>query len=122
MTATATERSLFGEIAGYWHGEGPLWRLYWVYGVLVSTLGGIVLLYLTLAGAGVWVLLPVMAVGFVYTAWLLVGIWRCAFNVRGTPLGIERETWGWIARLLTFGWVLNAGGGSLLLLQMALGY
>jgi hypothetical protein len=28
----------------YWRGEGPLWRLYWIYGVLVSTAGGTILM------------------------------------------------------------------------------
>lgn len=112
-----------GELRRYWHGQGPLWKLYWLYGVLLSTLGGAALLAFTVQRAlPVAALVAALALGLAYTGFILVAIWRCAFNIAGTPLGIEREAWGWLARLLTFGWAINAAGASLLLLQVALGY
>jgi hypothetical protein len=92
----------------YWRGEGPLWRLYWIYGVLVSTAGGTILMtaaiYRLLPS---WAILLLALLGLAYTAWILVSTWRCAFNIESPRvLGIEREALGWLARVLTFGWVL----------------
>jgi hypothetical protein len=107
----------------YWRGEGPLWRLYWIYGVLVSTAGGTILMT-----AAIYRLLPAWAIlllallGLAYTAWILVSTWRCAFNIESPRvLGIEREGLGWLARVLTFGWAINAVGATFLLLQIAFG-
>lgn len=123
MTTTRSHDGLADELRRYWHGEGPLWKLYWIYGVLLSTLGGTFILAVTLQRAlPVPVLALLLAVALVYTGAILVSIWRCAFNIAGDPFGIDREAWGWIARVLTIGWVLNAAGGSLMLLQYAMGY
>jgi hypothetical protein len=35
---------------------------------------------------------------------------------------MEREMWGWLARILTFGWAINAGGAVVMLLQYMLDY
>lgn len=123
MAFSRSQRGLVDEFRLYWRGEGPLWKLYWVYGVLVSTLGAAIIL-----GAVAEGLLPVpllvilLACALAYTAFIQISVWRCAFNIGTDPLGIDREAWGWIARVLTVGWALNAIGGSLLLLQLALGY
>lgn len=97
--------------------------------MLLSTLGGAFILAATLQLALPLPLplpLPVMvlllAVALVYTGAILVSIWRNAFNIAGDPFGIDHEAWGWIARVLTIGWALNAAGGSLMLLQHAMGY
>jgi len=112
-----------GELRRYWYGQGPLWKLYWIYGVLLSTIGGTALLAGTLQRAMPLPLLVAgLAAGLAYTGFILVAIWRSAFNIAGHPLGIDREAWGWLARLLTFGWAINAGGAAVLLLQVALGY
>lgn len=111
------------ELRRYRHGQGPLWKLYWIYGVLLSTLGGTALLAVTVQRAlPLPLLLAALAAGLAYTGLILVAIWRNAFNIAGRPLGIDRDAWGWLARLLTFGWALNAAGAALLLLQVALGY
>jgi hypothetical protein len=107
----------FGEIRRYWRGEGPLWRLFWIYGVLVGTAGGTAILASVRSGAAPSVTVGLVAVGLAYTAWVLVGVWRCAFNMSRRPFGVDRETLGWMARLMTFGWAINAVGVSLLVLQ-----
>ena len=123
MSAHASRPGLIGELRHYWHGEGPLWKLYWVYGVLLSTLGGTFLMAGVLRHAlPMPLLLAILAAGLAYTGFILVSIWRSAFNIAGTPLGIEAAAWGWLARALTFGWALNAGGAALMLLQYALDY
>lgn len=112
-----------GELHRYWLGKGPLGTLFWVYGVLFSTLGGTVLTTAVTQGLlPLSALLGLILLGLLYTGFILISIWRCAFNISSTPLGIERETWAWLARILTFGWALNAGGASLMLLQYALKY
>lgn len=104
----------------YWRGEGPLWRLYWIYGVLVSTAGGAAILSLVLLRLiSPWVALTLILIGLLYTAWILISVWRCAFNIASNPLGVEPEVWGWLARVLTFGWAINAVGLSFLVLQLA---
>ncbi|HKJ95717.1 MAG TPA: hypothetical protein VKA32_08825 [Gammaproteobacteria bacterium] len=85
----------------YWHGDGPLWHVYWLYGVL----GSVVLLAL-LAWISRYTGVTPMAYTLgavalaVYTVWILVSVWRCAFNVRN-------RTWAHVARALTLFWALN---------------
>lgn len=127
MTTSLSHGGLADELRHYWHGEGPLWKLYWIYGVLLSTLGGAFILAATLQRAlplplPLPVLVLLLAVALVYTGAILVSIWRNAFKIAGDPFGIDHEAWGWIARVLTIGWALNAAGGSLMLLQHAMGY
>lgn len=123
MTMAQARPSILEELRRYWHGEGPLWKLFWVYGVLVSSAGGALLTATVVhrALAPAMLVLP-LAIALLYTGFILVSIWRSAFNITTDPLGIDQETWGWIARTLTFGWAINAAGGCLMLLQFALGY
>lgn len=123
MMVSQSHGGLLDELRHYWHGEGPLWKLYWVHGVALSTLGGAAILGGVLAGAiPVAVLVPVLALAMLYTGFIQVSVWRSAFNIASDPLGIDREAWGWMARVLTVGWALNAAGGALMLLQFAMGY
>jgi hypothetical protein len=72
----------------YWRGEGPLWRLYWIYGVLISTAGGTLIMTATLYHLfSPWLILALVLLGLAYTVWILVSTWRCAFNIEGEPLG-----------------------------------
>lgn len=48
-----------------------------------------------------------------YTAWFLVGTWRCAYNVSGEPLGMSREGWALLARMLTVAWAINVAAAGL---------
>ena len=123
MNTSHTRHGLLHEVQDYWHGDGPLWKLYWIYGVALSTLGGAFILTAVMQRAlpvGVLLLLLLGALG--YTGLILLGIWRNAFNIAGAPFGIAREAWGWIARILTFGWAINAAGGALMLLQYTMNY
>jgi hypothetical protein len=103
----------------YWEGKGPLWKVYWIYGVLLS-----VVLAAIVAAAGLrhWVSLPAliaMVVGLaIYTGWILVSVWRCADNIEGRPLGLEPDVWSSLARALTVGWAINVLALSILLIQM----
>ena len=93
----------------YWRGDGPLWRVYWLYGVAVS--GGAQVLVALAALLG-WLTPPVLAgtvaAAAVYAQWLFVSVWRCAPNVRTDALGISRGAWGVLARLFTLAWTVGA--------------
>jgi hypothetical protein len=59
-----------------------------------------------------------VALGAIYTVWILVSIWRCAGNIDSpAPLGVPRDVWSMLARRLTVAWAINAGGMSVMLLQ-----
>jgi hypothetical protein len=100
-----------------WRGDAPLWQVYWLYGVLASgAAAAAVLLAATQGWIGPAGLLLMLAVGAAYTAWVLVAIWRCAFNVRGALLGVPPEAWGVLARWLTITWAINLAGLAAMLL------
>lgn len=93
-------RTFFSTEIRSWRGEEPLWRVFWVSGVRRSSV--IAAFY----GAALYtehvalqqILLPCFAV---YTAWILVSVWRCAENSR-------TRLWSLLARLLTVAWAGNA--------------
>lgn len=107
-------------VAHYWRGEGPLWKIYWLYGVLLSVALAVVI---AVAGLGHWVRLPgliAMLVGLtIYTGWILVSVWRCAENVEGRPFGYDPELWTALARTATVAWAINEVALSILLIQMS---
>jgi hypothetical protein len=104
----------------YWRGKGPLWKIYWLYGVLLS-----VGLTVVIAAAGLRhaVALPgliLMVVGLaIYTGWILISVWRCAENFEGRPFGYDPSMWTSLARSLTVAWAINVLGLSILLIQMS---
>jgi hypothetical protein len=107
-------------VAYYWRGDGPLWKIYWLYGVLLS-LGLAVVA--AAAGLGHWVPVPgliAVLIGLAtYTAWVLVSVWRCAENVEGRPFGYDPELWTALARTATIAWAVNEVALSILLIQMS---
>ena len=108
-------------IQEYWRGKGALWKVFWLYGVLLST--GLAAIIAT-AGLLGWVVLPgliAMLAGLaVYTGWILVSVWRCAENIAGNPFNFEPGLWTWLARWLTVAWAINVAALSILLVQMSL--
>ncbi|KAB2937159.1 hypothetical protein [Hyphomicrobium sp.] len=89
-------RACFATELRAWHGEEPLWKVFWGYGVLASAV--LAFLYLIAMDekrvAMQQMLLIVLAA---YTVWILVAIWRCAAN----------SPWGALARGLTIAWAAN---------------
>ena len=101
-----------------WRGAAPLWRVYWLYGVLGSAILTVFIVAPTLMG---WYTTPMLAlalaIGLVYTAWIVVSTWRCAFNIKGEPFGLPRDSLAMLARWLTVAWSINVLGLSAMLLQ-----
>jgi hypothetical protein len=82
-----------------WHGEEPLWKVFWVYGVATSVT--VVVLYVVAFYDGRMTLRQVFLPCFAaYTAWILVSVWRCASNT-------NEKLWGTLARFLTVAWAGN---------------
>src|ERR1039458_139891 len=82
-----------------WHGEKPLWKVFWVYGVATSVT--IVALYVVAFYDGRIALRQVLLPCFgASTAWILVSVWRCASNT-------NEKLWSTLARFLTVAWVGN---------------
>jgi len=99
----------------YAEGDAPLWKAFWLWGVVLSWI-----LFAAFATAinsvGIsWLLFAVATIVMIpYTAWILVAVWRCAFNVRN-------DLWGYLARFLTVVWSLNIGiAAGLLVSELAL--
>jgi len=110
------------DLGPWWKGTGRLAPLYWGWGVAASLVIAAVVGIPPLMGwvgpgwaiLGVLVLMP-------YTAWIQICVWRCADNIDSpAPLGIDRAVWSALARVLTIGWTINAGGLCLMLLQWAM--
>lgn len=86
-------------VSRYWHGHGPLWEAFWLYGVTTSL---VLAAIFTVAFVQkiLWLQLLMIPVFAVYTAWIVVSVWRCAPNVHDQRLVP-------IARGLTIAWALN---------------
>jgi hypothetical protein len=82
-----------------WRGEQPLWKVFWVYGVVTS--GVLITFYVIAFYVDRIALRQMLLFCFApYTAWILVSVWRCANNT-------EERIWGLFARLLTVAWACN---------------
>lgn len=96
----------------YWKGEGSLSRLFWLYGVLFSSLAIALVAWAFLTERITeQALVGAVLLLFVYTVWILVSVWRCAAR-RG-----DDDFYGSMARWLTIAWAINAilVGGFVLL-------
>ncbi len=100
--AGMTRAADIGEtISYYWQGQGPLWKVFWLWGVAGSWLLAAIFLTITRAWGLSWALYVVMAtIMTIYTIWILVSVWRCAAHARN-------EQWQVLARVLTVAWALN---------------
>jgi hypothetical protein len=82
-----------------WRGEQPLWKVFWVYGVVTS--GVLITFYVIAFYVDRIALRQALLLCFApYTAWILVSVWRCAINTRD-------RLWSLFARLLTVAWACN---------------
>lgn len=82
-----------------WRGEAKLSTVFWLHGVLISVV------FITLFAGSLYrgqvFLEQALLIGFaVYTAWVLVSIWRC--SLAADPF------WGVLAKVLTVFWAANS--------------
>ena len=82
-----------------WRGQASLATTFWGYGVYVSLV--LIAIFVAALMQGDAALQQTMIGLFaIYTAWVLVAVWRCAETAR--------QPWGIMARLLTIAWVANS--------------
>lgn len=82
-----------------WRGQQPLWKVFWVYGVVTS--GVLITFYVIAFYVDRIALRQALLIFFApYTAWILVSVWRCANNTR-------ERFWSLFARLLAVAWACN---------------
>ena len=82
-----------------WRGEARLWTVFWLHGVLVSSV--LIGFYVSSIYRSEALLEQALLICFgVYTIWILFSIWRC--SLAADPF------WGLLARWLTIAWAANA--------------
>lgn len=88
-------------IIAYPSGEGPLWKVFWLYGVIPSNLLLAAILAMLWREAPVGPIIAMLAVLLVYTGWIVVSVWQCSDNVK------RENYYGVLARWLTVAWAAN---------------
>ena len=88
-------------LLSYWNGEQKLWKAFWLLGFIFQILFFYFLLFLLYVGMLLkltWsIKITIFLLSNIYTVWILVSIWNCAYNVK-------TKIWGDISRLIV---VLN---------------
>ncbi len=88
-------------LLSYWNGEQKLWKAFWILGFIFQILFFYFLLFLLYVGMLLkltWsIKITIFLLSNIYTVWILVSIWNCAYNVK-------TKIWGDISRLI---FVLN---------------
>ena len=82
-------------LLSYWDGEQKLWKAFWLLGFIFQILFFYFLLFLLYVGMLLkltWsIKITIFLLSNIYTVWILVSIWNCAYNVRN-------KTWGHLSR------------------------
>ena len=88
-------------LLSYWKGKKKLWKAFWVMGFVFQILIFYFLLFLLYVGQFIgltWsIKITVFLISNIYTIWILVSIWNCAYNVK-------KKIWGDLSRVIV---VLN---------------
>ncbi len=79
-------------IGAWTYGEERLWKPFWLGGLVGGIIWSIIIAIAELGGVYVTLLFQILYL--IYSIWILVCVWRCAFNV-------DWVGWGYIARALT---------------------
>ena len=84
-------------LLSYWNGKQKLWKAFWLMGFVFQILFFFFLslfLVIGLALGLTWsIKIFIFLVSNIYTIWILVSIWNCAYNVK-------KKIWGDLSRLL----------------------
>ena len=88
-------------LLSYWNGKQKLWKAFWVMGFVFQILFFYFLLFLLYLGLLIGLTWSIKIIIFlmsnIYTIWILVSIWNCAYNVKN-------KIWGNLSRVIV---VLN---------------
>ena len=89
-----------GTFAAYWRGQAPLWKVFWLWGVVGSWILAAVFATAVVSLGLSWTVYVITGcIMVIYTVWILVSVWRCAEHAT--------DQWRLIARMLTVAWALN---------------
>ena len=84
-------------LLNYWHGKEKLWKAFWIMGFFLQFIVAYVLLFLLYLGSSIGLTWSIKIIIFilsnVYTIWIWVSIWNCAYNVK-------KKIWGHISRFI----------------------
>jgi hypothetical protein len=75
-----------------WKGEEKLWLVFWIYHFLIGTLLSFNMEGM-IASMSLWMSVFYMLVILAWAVFVMVGLWRCAFNAK-------RRIWGIFARAI----------------------
>ena len=88
-------------LLSYWNGKQKLWKAFWIMGFVFQILFFYFLLFLSYIGflfGLTWsIKVTIFLISNIYTIWILVSIWNCAYNVKN-------KIWGDLSRVIV---VLN---------------
>jgi len=88
-------------LLSYWKGKQKLWKAFWIMGFVFQILIFYFLLFLLYIGQLIgltWsIKITIFLISNIYTIWILVSIWNCAYNVK-------KKIWGDLSRVIV---VLN---------------
>jgi hypothetical protein len=74
-----------------WRGEEKLWKVFWIYWVIASIIIRIIDKATGNTNAEVYTKLDLLEI--LYGLWILVSLWRCAFNTKWKYLGYLVRLW-----------------------------
>ena len=84
-------------LLSYWNGERKLWKAFWIMGFVFQILFFYFLLFLSYIGflfGLTWsIKVTILFISNIYTIWILVSIWNCAYNVKN-------KIWGDLSRVI----------------------
>lgn len=86
-----------------WYGKESLWKVFWIYGVLVKVFLYVLILGLQYSHMGIptykIAYIITWPIGILYSIWLCISVWKCAYN-----LDERLRVWGHIARIVAVYW------------------
>ena len=84
-------------LLSYWNGERKLWKTFWIMGFVFQIFFFYFLLFLSYIGllfGLTWsIKVIIFLISNIYTIWILVSIWNCAYNVKN-------KIWGDLSRVI----------------------
>ncbi len=81
-----------GWILRSWRGEERIWKVFWIYGLLLGILLSVIN-DIAVTSIGEFLDVPFLVFTIIYAIWIIVSAWRSAFN-------LEWTYWGYIVRIL----------------------
>lgn len=84
-------------LLNYWNGKEKLWKAFWIMGFLFQFIFIFILILLNYLGLYIgltWsIKIIIFLISNLYTIWIFVSIWNCAYNVKN-------KIWGDLARTI----------------------